>query len=259
MLDTEAYVSPAPPEGKAGVAERALRSAIVGCVLMPGERLSETSLTTEFALGRGAVRAALARLKASGLVSSTARSGWEVAPISAAEIRELIAARRHLDPILCSAALDDAAKRRLTTLSQMHMALLQRPDLGGDVLPTIRRCERDMLDLLVNALGMPVVAGFLADLWDRSNRLVNFFERSGRAKFLPTRFSSFAEALVEGRTADAIAHLASANVALEAYLLDRFLETDAMVGRKSGRRAANKDKPGRNQRPQPPTGKTRTL
>ncbi|TRL31835.1 GntR family transcriptional regulator, partial [Rhizobium straminoryzae] len=94
MLDKDAYTSPLPIDGKGDLAEKTLRRAIVSCVLQPGERLSEASLVQEFALGRGAVRAALAQLKASGLVSSSPRSGWVVAPVSASEIRELCAARR---------------------------------------------------------------------------------------------------------------------------------------------------------------------
>lgn len=80
MLDHDAYASPLPPQGKGEAAERALRSAIVHCVLAPAERLSEVELAREFGLGRGAVRAALARLQASGFVSSSARSGWSVTP-----------------------------------------------------------------------------------------------------------------------------------------------------------------------------------
>lgn len=67
MLDNDAYASPTPAGGKGRSAERALRSAIVHCVLAPGERLSEARLAHEFALGRGAVRAALARLQAAGV------------------------------------------------------------------------------------------------------------------------------------------------------------------------------------------------
>ena len=174
MLDNDAYTSPVSLEGKGDLAEKALRNAIVNCVLAPGERLSESALATEFALGRGALRSALARLKASGLVSSSARSGWVVTPISAGEIRELSAARRHLEPLLFAAVLDEASIQRLNALGEMHLALTQRNELGGDILPTIRRYEREILELLANRLNMPIVAGWLTDLWDRAVRLVNF-------------------------------------------------------------------------------------
>ena len=244
MLDQDAYSSPLPPQGKGETAERALRSAIVHCVLTPGERLSEAELAREFGLGRGAVRAALARLQMGGFVSSTARSGWRVAPVSAAEIRELSAARRQLEPLLCGVSLDDAERVHLHSLAEMHMALVQRQELGGDMVPTIRRCERDILESLSARLGMPIIAGWLTDLWDRSIRLVNFFEAHTPVKQSPANRSRFVEALLDGRKADALGHLAAANTALETYLLDRFLESEAVVGNKRAtRRAPDTDKP----------------
>ena len=243
MLDQGAYTSPLRPQGKGDAAESALRSAIVHCMLAPAERLSEAELAREFGLGRGAVRAALARLQASGFVSSTARSGWSVTPVSAAEIRELSAARRQLEPLLCNVALDDNERAHLHSLAEMHAALMHRQELGGDVVPTIRRCEREILETLAGRLGMPIVAGWLTDLWDRSIRLVNFFETHAPVKHSPANRSRFVEALVEGRKADALGHLASANTALETYLLDRFLESEAAVAARHARRAVDKEKP----------------
>jgi DNA-binding GntR family transcriptional regulator len=259
MLDQSPYQSPVPPSGKGESAERALRSAIVQCVLSPGERLSEVALAEEFGLGRGAVRAALARLQASGFVSASARSGWSVTPVSAGEIRELSAARRHLEPLLCTATLDENTRARLQSLAEMHMALTQRQELGGDVIPTIRRCERDILDCLVARLAMPTISGWMTDLWDRSIRLVNFFEMTGPVKYVPANRWRLVDALIEGRKADALDHLAAANTGLETYLLDRFLESEAMVGGKSVRRVAEKDKAVRSPDRAKTTAKIRTL
>ncbi len=257
MLDRSAFaVSPAA-KGKADLAERALRSAIVNGLLEPGERLSEAALVEEFALGRGAVRAALARLKNAGLVSSSARSGWAVTPISAAEIRELSAARRHLEPLLCSVLLDEAAHQRLMMLADTHLALTERGDLSSDILPTVRRCEREILELLAERLGMPIVAGWLVDLWDRSVRLVNFFERTGRTRLVPAGRAQLVHAIVSGRKAEALEYLAAANMSLETYLFDRFLESEAVVGGKGNRRTVAKDKPGRVKRPKDLTDRTR--
>lgn len=243
MLDQEVYASPIPPQGKGEAAGRALRSAIVHCVLAPGERLSEAELAREFGLGRGAVRAALARLQAGGFVTSTARSGWVVTPVSAGEIRELSAARRHLEPLLCTVSLDENDSAHLRNLAEMHVALTHRQELGGDMVPTIRRCEREILECLSARLGMPIVTGWLSDLWDRSIRLVHFFEAHAPVKLTPANRSRFVEALVDGRKADALSHLAAANTALETYLLDRFLESEAKVGTRTSRRAADREKP----------------
>lgn len=256
MLDRDAYASPLPSDGKGELAEKALRRAIVACVLQPGERLSEASLTEEFGLGRGAVRAALARLQASGLVASAPRSGWVVVPVSSGEIRELCAARRHLEPLLCSALLEDVQRQRLGSLAQMYLALTQRNGASSEILPTIRRCERDILELLAARLGMPTVAGWLSDIWDRSQRLVTFFEGAGRDRLVPAERAQFVAALLEGRKQDAIEQLNAANAVLETYLLNRFLESEAIVEGKSTRRSSDKNKGGRPRRPRSSTGKT---
>lgn len=243
MLDNDAYASPAPTGGKGEAAERALRSAIVHCVLAPGERLSEARLAQEFALGRGAVRAALTRLQAAGFVSASARSGWSVSPISAGEIREVVSARRRLEPLLGSVVVGEGDRVRLERLADMHVALAQRDDPGGDVLPTIRRYERDLLDLLADRLGMPVIAGWLRDLWDRSGRLVHFFEARGPARLAPPDRPRLIRALIAGRHVEAAQELTNAVAALESFLLARFLESEAAVGKPAGRRAPLKKNP----------------
>ncbi|CUX70157.1 MULTISPECIES: GntR family transcriptional regulator [Agrobacterium] len=257
MLDRSSFALSPAASGKGELAERALRSAIVNCVMEPGERLSEVALVEEFALGRGAVRAALARLKSAGLVSSSARSGWAVMPISASEIRELSAARRHLEPLLSSVLLDEVALQRLVMLADTHLALTQRGDMNDDILPTIRRCEREILELLAERLGMPIVAGWLVDLWDRSVRLVNFFEKTGRVRLVPAGRSQLVHAIIDGRKAEALEHLAAANTSLETYLFDRFLESEAVVGGRGNRRTVAKDKPGRVKRPKDSIDRTR--
>jgi DNA-binding GntR family transcriptional regulator len=238
MLDNDAYASPTPAAGKGDAAERALRSAIVHGILRPGERLSEAGLAHEFALGRGAVRTALARLQVSGFVSASARSGWSVAPISAGEIREIVLARRQLEPLLGAASLGDGDRARLERLAEMQAALARRDDHAGDMLPTIRRYDRDLLELLAGRLAMPTISGWLHDLWDRSSRLVLFFEARGPARLAPPDRSGLISALAEGRGAEAAAQLRKTIAALESFLLGRFLESEATVGLPAGRRGA---------------------
>lgn len=229
MLDTGSYASPVAVSGKSDVAEVALRSAIVTCVLAPGQRLSEAGLAKEFALGRGAVRAALARLRLAGLVVPMARSGWRVAEVTAEDIREVCAARRQLEPLLLAATLDAQDMQRLSALAEMHRALTQRQTPGADILPTVRRCERDMLTLLADRAAMPTVSRWLADVWDRSARLVTFFEMGGRSHPPSADYAGLARAFATGRRAEALDTLAAANAALEAYLIDSFLKAGAVV------------------------------
>jgi DNA-binding GntR family transcriptional regulator len=229
MLDNDAYSSPTPGLAKGLSAEQTLRSAIVHCVLSPGEILSEAKLCDEFAIGRGAVRTALQRLQASGLVSASARSGWQVSPVSAAEIREVIAARRHLERLLANVTLSEPDQIHVSRLCDMYTALHGRSDPSLDLQGTLRRAERDLLALLAGRLNMPTVAGWLLDLWDRSARLVTFFEGRSAIKFKGADRALLGAFLLAGDRDGAEGHLAQAIDQLEAYLAARFLESSAVL------------------------------
>lgn len=253
MLDNDAYSSPVPGLGKGLSAEQTLRSAIVHCVLKPGEVLSEARLCDEFAIGRGAVRMALQRLQASGLVTSAARSGWQVSHVSAAEIREVVAARRHLEPMLAEVKLTEADQAHVAKLCDMYAALHGRSDPSLDLQGTLRRAERDLLSLLATRLNMPTVSGWLFDLWDRSARLVTFFEARSTAKLKGADRAALGACMLSGDSDSAKAHFVAAIDQLEAYLAARFLESSAVLNepvvrrKRSGRTKAEKNEFQQNQ------------
>lgn len=229
MLDSDAYSSPVPGLGKGLSAEQTLRSAIVHCVLRPGEVLSEARLCDEFAIGRGAVRTALQRLQASGLVTAAPRSGWQVSQVSAGEIREVVAARRHLEALLAGVKLTETDHARVAKLSDMYAALHGRSDPSLDLQATLRRAERDLLSLLAVRLNMPTVSGWLFDLWDRSARLVTFFEARSTVKLKGADRAALGTCLLASDSEGAKAQLAAAADQLEAYLAARFLESSAVL------------------------------
>lgn len=236
MLDNDAYASPAPVMAKGLSAEQTLKSAIVHGVLKPGEILSEARLCDEFAIGRGAVRTALQRLQSSGLVTSAARSGWSVTPISAAEIREVVAGRRALEKMLTSVPISEADQTQIGRLCDMYGALYGRSDPMLDLQATMRRAERDLLLLLAVRLNMPTLSGWLMDLWDRSARLVNFFEARSSVKMRGADRAALGACLLAGDREGAERHIAAALDQLEAYLAARFLESSAVLDATTTRR-----------------------
>jgi DNA-binding GntR family transcriptional regulator len=78
---------------QSGEAYRALRSAIVAGDLAPGLRLSPAELSARFGLGPTPIREALARLAAENLATAIEQRGYRVAPLSSAELRELLTLR----------------------------------------------------------------------------------------------------------------------------------------------------------------------
>ena len=258
MLDNDAYSSPTHNPAKGLSAEQTLRSAIVHCVLKPGEILSEARLCDEFGIGRGAVRTALQRLQASGLVASAPRSGWSVSPVSATEIREVIAARRSLEGLLASANLTEVDQGHLARLGDIHAALHGRNDPHLDLQTTLRRAEREMLVLLATRLNMPTVSGWLLDLWDRSARLVTFFEARSTSKLKGTDRGALGACLLAGDREGAAVQILSAIDHLESYLAARFLESSAILGEQVRRREPAGKAKSRTTDTQPNPEQTRT-
>jgi DNA-binding GntR family transcriptional regulator len=66
---------------------------IVRCELAPSAEVTQNRLVASTGLGRSPVREALARLTAEGLMISRPRFGYQVAPITLADIREIFGLR----------------------------------------------------------------------------------------------------------------------------------------------------------------------
>lgn len=74
-----------------------LRADLLACRLQPGARLKINGLCQALSVNLSAVREALARLTAEGLVVSEPQRGFRVAPISADELRDLTAVRAKIE------------------------------------------------------------------------------------------------------------------------------------------------------------------
>ena len=82
--------------------------------LPPGTAVSEQRLGERFNLSKAAVRAALARLRAEGLVLGEPRRGHVVAPLTLRDVDEIYALRLLLEPPAAAVAAErlDAATAR---------------------------------------------------------------------------------------------------------------------------------------------------
>ncbi|MFS8110189.1 GntR family transcriptional regulator [Rhizobium jaguaris] len=209
------------------MAENKLRHAIISGALAPGERLSEIEICRDYGLGRGIVRAALVRMAHSGFVASQPRSGWKVTPITAIGLREAILGRRQLEPLLADVELPPEEFMRVETLCDMHAALTAAQATGLDEQMVLaRRYERQLKHLLAMHLKAPLIAGWLENLWDKSDRYIGFLEVSGTQKFPLVDWSAFVEAKRVGRTEAAREFLAEVCEAFARFAQVRFLESD---------------------------------
>ena len=70
-----------------------LRADVLACRLRPGQRLKIGELCASLSFGLGAIREALSRLTAEGLIVASPQRGFSVAPISRADLEDLTSVR----------------------------------------------------------------------------------------------------------------------------------------------------------------------
>jgi DNA-binding GntR family transcriptional regulator len=107
---------------KTSEAYERLRHAIMRLELAPGAGVSEAQLVEEFGLSKAAVRAALARLRAEGLVVVEPRRAHVVAPLTLRDVIEIYDLRLQLEPAAAEAAagqMDSGEIARLRALAEV--------------------------------------------------------------------------------------------------------------------------------------------
>jgi len=83
----------------------ALRADILACRFAPGQRLKIGELCARFEVSLGAIREALARLAAEGLVVAEAQKGFRVAPVSNADLADLTTTRVEIEGLALRRAI----------------------------------------------------------------------------------------------------------------------------------------------------------
>jgi DNA-binding GntR family transcriptional regulator len=114
-----------------------LRADLLACRLRPGERLRIDELCEALPASLSAVREALSRLTAEGLVVAEPQRGFRVAPISAAELRDLTAVRTEIEGMCLRRAIaagDVAWEERLVAV---HHRLSRTPERESSDAPRL--------------------------------------------------------------------------------------------------------------------------
>ena len=96
------------PGSQTEAAYIALRDDIVSCRLKPASRVKIADLCAHLNTNLSAVREALARLQADGLVVSEPQKGFRIAPVSTKDLSDLAFARIEIDLLCLRAALANA-------------------------------------------------------------------------------------------------------------------------------------------------------
>lgn len=95
-----------------------LRTAIIGGVLKPGERLMEIQLAEELGVSRTPVREAIRKLEQEGFVEMLPRRGTYVANISIKDVIDVYEIRIALDVLAAGLAAERITEEELVTLKR---------------------------------------------------------------------------------------------------------------------------------------------
>ena len=82
-----------------------IRSDILSCRLVPGQKLIIADLCASMGFSLGAVREALSRLTSEGLVESEPRKGFRVAPITDEDLRDITNVRTTIESLCLESAI----------------------------------------------------------------------------------------------------------------------------------------------------------
>ncbi|WP_405405011.1 hypothetical protein [Paracoccus sp. Ld10] len=173
-----------------------LCTAIIDCRLPPGSAISEAEMSTRFAFGLAAVRAAMMKLTASDWIAPDGRRGSMILPVSAAHLADLTASRRCLEPALLDHAppIDLADELRLRATVH-HAATAQLTKSNRQAL---LHQERALLGLIAQSVAPPRIRRWLIDTWELSLRADRNLEQAFGVQRDPLPLAALAEALAKG-------------------------------------------------------------
>lgn len=178
--------------------ERVLRGDYPG-----GELISEGEVAAAVGVSRTPVREAFLRLAAEGLLRLYPKRGALVVPVSADEVRDVLAARLLVEGFavdaLCTAGVPTGLPDTLADLVATQRRLADAGDAGG-----FAAADRAFHSQLVAAAGNGIVASWYAGLRDRQLRMgvVHAHDRPGRLPEITAEHVAILDAL---RSGDAVA------------------------------------------------------
>ncbi len=158
-------------------AYRLIRADILRNALAPGQKLRLEALRDAYGVGVGTLRETLNRLVAERLVLAEGQRGFEVAPFSAAELRELANLRLLLEGHALEQAFHAGDVEWEAAVVAAHHKLAQMEErLGAGeaaALDPWRRFDSQFHQTLISACGSRTLMATHASVFDRYQRYQN--------------------------------------------------------------------------------------
>lgn len=183
MTDSKAHgdAGSTPERGKKTLAsslEENLRQEILSGALLPGQRLRLEELRDRYGVSLSPLREAIARLASQGLVQAEDQRGVRVAPVSAANLAEVVLLRATLEPMALRDSIQHAGETwEVNVTTAMHMLARQEKNTGAGNQRVERweRLHRQLHMSLLAACKMPLLLQFCEMLNDKGDRYRRLF------------------------------------------------------------------------------------
>jgi DNA-binding GntR family transcriptional regulator len=164
-------VSGVAAETAGGKAYRRLRSDILVGRLAPSQKLRLESLKSAYGISVSTLRELLSRLTSEGLVVAESARGFEVAPISADNFKELASLRLLLEShaLQRSFALGDMDWEGRVVAAHHKLATMEKRTLAGDRrdLEALKRYDSEFHQALLSASGSRTLLDAHAAVFDK--------------------------------------------------------------------------------------------
>ncbi|SHG71459.1 transcriptional regulator, GntR family [Bradyrhizobium erythrophlei] len=184
-----------------------LRGDILSTKLVPGQKLHIAGLAKQFSVSLAAVREALSRLVADGLVQASDQRGFRVSPVSPADLEDVTRTRIDIEGLALRRSIERGDQAWLNSVESSFAALCAVPQRDpGDPMKHnevwIAR-HRIFHRALVNACGSHWLLGFRDVLHEQSERYRRLSIReTGKSRDVAAEHAAVVHAVLR-RDADA--------------------------------------------------------
>jgi DNA-binding GntR family transcriptional regulator len=201
-----------------------LRADILSARLPPGQKLHISGLAKQFSVSLAAVREALSRLVADGLVQASDQRGFRVSPVSLADLEDVTRTRIDIESLALRRSIERGDKAWLSSVEAAFVDLNSVPyrhpeNPAHHYEPWILR-HHVFHRALVNACGSQWLLGFRDVLHEQSERYrrLSIRREAGKLRDVEAEHAAIVEAVLR-RDADAAV----------AALSDHFMTTMHLV------------------------------
>lgn len=190
-----------------------LRADILSTKLVPGQKLHIAGLAKQFAVSLTAVREALSRLVADGLVQASDQRGFRVSPVSPADLADVTQTRIDIESLALRRSIERGDQAWLTAVEQAFETLCAVPYRHPDDPHSHNEAwiarHRVFHRALVNACGSQWLLGFRDVLHEQSERYRRLSVRreTGVSRDVEAEHAAIVRAVLKRDTEAAVAAL----------------------------------------------------